>query len=156
METITMTATAVNQASLDLVHAMTEDVWNDRNYDRIEDLVTGDFVQHGPVTGMEITGRDELAANIRQYHEAFSDLESHVNLVFCDESGEYVCGHFTNTGTHNGELMGISPTDVEGMVDVIGIYRVEDGRVAESWILGDMFGLFNQLGTFPETGPLAA
>lgn len=151
-----MVATAVGKASIDLINKMSADVWNDRDYDRIDDLVAEDFVQHGPVTGMEINGRDELRANIRQYHEAFSDLESRVNFSFSDESGEFVCGYFTNTGTHDGELMGIPATDVEGTVDVIGIYRIEDEQVVESWILGDMFSLFNQIGSFPETGNLAA
>ena len=151
-----MAAPTTTQASIDVVHSFSADVWNDRTYERIDDLVTEDVVQHGPVTGMELNGSDELMANIRQYHEAFSDLESTVNLVFCDDSGEYVCAHFTNTGTHDGELMGIPATNVEGMVNVIGIYRIEDDRIAESWILGDMYGLFSQLDTFPESGPLAS
>lgn len=151
-----MPATTVNQASIDLINAMSADVWNGRDYGRLDDLVTEDFVQHGPVTEMELSGRDELEANIRQYHEAFSDLESTVNLVFSDESGEYVCAHLTNSGTHDGELMGIPPTEIEGSVDVIGIYRVDDGRIAESWIVADVYSLFNLLGTTPESGPFAA
>ena len=151
-----MSATAVNQASIDLVRAMSEDVWNGKNYDRLDELVTDDFVQHGPLTGMDVAGRDGLEENIMQYHAAFSDLESHVNFVFCDESGEYVCGHFTNSGTHDGKLMGIPATDVEGKIDVLGVYRIEEGRIAESWILGDMYGLFTQFGSFPEVGPFAA
>lgn len=151
-----MPATAVNQGSIDLINAMSEDVWNGRNYDRISDLVTADFVQHGPVTTMELSGPDELEANIRQYHEAFSDLESTVNLVFGDETGEYVCAHLTNTGTHDSELMGIPATGNEGAVDVIGIYRIDDGKIAESWIVGDMYTLFDILGTFPENNPFAA
>ena len=150
-----MGATAVNQESVELVQEMSAAVWNGRNYDRIDDLVTEDFVQHGPVTGLEFNGRDELRANMRRYHEAFSDLESHVDFVFCDETGEYVCAHLTHTGTHDGELMGIPPTDVAGTIDVTGIYRIEDGRIAESWVLGDMYGLFEQLGAVPETGSLA-
>lgn len=141
---------------MDLVRTLAEDVWSGGNYDRIDDIVTEDFVQHGPVTGMELSGREELTENIRQYTEAFSDLESTVNLVFSDDDGEYVAGHFTNTGTHDGELMGIPPTNVDGTVDVIAIYRIEDDRIAESWVLGDIYSLFSQLGTFPETGPFAA
>lgn len=151
-----MAATSVNQASIDLVRAISDDVWNGRDYERLDDLVSDDIVQHGPVTDVEIRGRQELAENIRMYQDAFSDLESSVNLVFADEAGEYVCAHFTNTGTHDGELMGISPTDAECVVDILGVYRVEDGRIAESWILGDMYALFSQLGTFPEIGPLAS
>lgn len=151
-----MSATAVNQASIDLINTLSEDVWNGRNYDRLDDIVADDFVQHGPVTGMELVGRDELVANITQFHEAFSDLESTMNLIFADESGEYVCAHLTNSGTHDGELMGIPPTEIEGSVDVIGIYRVDDGRIAESWIVADVYSLFNLLGTTPESGPFAA
>lgn len=148
-----MKTTASAQASIDLIHAIAEEVWNGRDYDRIDDLVAEDFLQHGPVTGMETNGRDGLKKTVRQYHEAFSDLESHLNLVFCDESGEYVCAHLTHSGTHDGELMGIPATDREGAVDVTGIYRIEDDRIAESWVLGDVYGLFNQLGTLPRTGP---
>ncbi len=154
--TINMPATAVTQTSIDLVSTMSEEVWNNQNYDSLDDLVSDDFVQHGPVTGMELTGRDELVSNIEQYHAAFSDLSSTVNLVFGDESGEYICGHFTNTGTHDGELMGIPATDVKGTVDVIGIYRIEDGKIAESWISADMFSLFSMIGTYPETDSFAA
>lgn len=151
-----MPATTVNQASIDLINAMSADVWNGRDYGRLDDLVTEDFVQHGPVTEMELSGRDELEANIRQYHEAFSDLESTVNLVFSDESGEYVCAHLTNAGTHDGPLMDIPATDNAGMVNVIGIYRIDDGKIAESWIVADMYTLFDVLGTFPERNPFAA
>lgn len=155
MVTITMAATAVNQNSIDLVTTLSEEVWTGRNYDRLDELVSDDVVQHGPVTGMELSGRDELVENIRQYHEAFSDLQSNVDLVFSDEAGEYVCAHLTNSGTHDGELMGMPATDVEGAINVITIHRIENDQIAESWVLGDMFGLFTQLGSFPEAGPFA-
>lgn len=150
-----MATTEVNQASMDLITTLSEEVWNDRNYDRLDDIVTDDVVQHGPMTGMEITGRKELEANIRQYHEAFSDLESTVEFMFSDESAEYVCAYLTNSGTHDGELMGIPPTDDSGAINVAAIYRIEDGKIAESWVIGDMYGLFTQIGAFPETGPFA-
>ncbi|WP_251329453.1 ester cyclase [Haloplanus pelagicus] len=156
MVTNAMAATATNQDSIDLVMTLTEEVWNSRDYDRLDDIVSDDFVQHGPVTGMQLSGRGELLENIRLYQEAFSDLESNVDLVFADEDGEYVCAFLTNTGTHDGELMGIPATDVEGTINVSNIHRIENGQIVESWILGDMLGLFTQLGSFPETGPFAA
>lgn len=156
MVTNAMAATATNQDSIDLVMTLTEEVWNSRDYDRLDEIVSDDFVQHGPVTGMQLSGRGELLENIRLYQEAFSDLESNVDLVFADEDGEYVCAFLTNTGTHDGELMGIPATDVEGTINVSNIHRIENGQIVESWILGDMLGLFTQLGSFPETGPFAA
>ncbi|MFP4591494.1 MAG: ester cyclase [Halobacteriales archaeon] len=149
-----MAATSVNRASIDIVRAILDD-WNDREYKRLNEVVVDDIVQHGPVTDVEIRGREELAENIHAYQDAVSDLTSSVNLVFADETGESVCAHFTNTGTHDGELMGISPTDAAGVVDFLGVDRVEDGRIAESEILGVMYAHLGQLGTLPEIGPHA-
>lgn len=150
-----MSSTAVTQESIDLIHQFTTDVWNGGDLGRIEDLVSPDVVQHGPVSGMTLNGPEEIRANIEQYQAAFSDLESTVDLVFCDETGEYVAAHFTVTGTHDGELMGIDPTDTEGTVEVVSLYRIEDGHIAESWSVADMYSLFHQIGEQPAAGPLA-
>lgn len=145
-----MAKAAISQQSIDVIEQFTTDVWNGRDYDVISDLCTDDFVQHGPLTGMELHGTDELMENIRQYHDAFSDLESHLEFAISDESGDYVCAYFTNTGTHDAELMGIPATDVDGKINAIGVYRFEDGLIAEAWIAADLFGLFSQLGESPD------
>lgn len=140
---------------MSFVESFVEAIWNDRAYDRVDEFVTDDVVQHGPIAGMTTSGPDEAIENIRQYHEAFSDIEASVVLSFADDDGEYVCSHLEYTGTHDGELMGIAPTQQTATTMANAIYRFENGRVAEMWVVADLYGLFNQLGTQPETGPLA-
>lgn len=155
MVTDSMTAATASQDSMSFIESFVDAIWNDRAYDGLDEFVTDDVVQHGPISGMTTTGRDKIIANIRQYHEAFSDMEVSVVLSIADEDGEYVCSHLEYTGTHDGELMGIAPTERTVQTTANAIYRIEDGRVAEIWVIADLYGLFNQLGAQPMTGPLA-
>lgn len=151
-----MPASAVTNESIDIIRTLTSDVWNGRDYDRLSEFQTKDYVQHGPFNGMELHGSDEVADSIRMYHEAFSDLEMTEEIVFSDESGEYVCGLWTGRGTNDGELMGIPATDQEVEITSLGIYHVEDGHVTEGWVLADIIDLFQQLGIEPDMETLAA
>jgi predicted ester cyclase len=60
-----------------------------------------------------------------------------------------VVARFTESGTHQGEFMGIAPTGRRMSVTEIGILRLVDGKVVESWYEVDMLGLMQQLGVFP-------
>ena len=56
-------------------------------------------------------------------------------------------------GTHQGPFMGMPPTGKQAAVDVIDIFRIEDGKIAEHWAVTDMLGLMKQLGMIPSPGP---
>lgn len=152
---ISMATTQARQDRIDQVESFTLSIWNDRDYDSIGDYVSDDITQHGPTRGMTIEGPDGVIENIRQYQEAFSDLTASVEMSFTDEAGEYVCMYIEYTGTHDGELMGIEPTERTVTTNAIAIHRFEGDKVAESWVLADFFGMFEQLGARPTDGPLA-
>lgn len=144
-----MAATAPGTQSIDLVRQFTNDVFNGRDYDRIAELQTDDYVQYGPLTGMELHGTQEAIESMRMFHAAFSDLEATEKLQFSDEVGEYVCTLYTYRGTHDGDFIGIPPTDVEAEIPGIVINRIEDGKIAEGWVLADFLGLLQQIGVVP-------
>jgi predicted ester cyclase len=52
----------------------------------------------------------------------------------------------TATGTHEGEFRGIPPTGSEIAIAGIGVFRLADGQIVESWYLGDFLGLLQQVG----------
>lgn len=147
------TTTPVEQ-SIDVVRAFTRDVFNGRNYERIADFQSADYVQHGPMMGMELHGHDESVEMMRTFHDAFSDLEATEEFAFGD--GEYVCMHLTYRGTHDGALMGIPPTDVPAEVKGTLVNRLEDGKIAESWVVVDFLGLLQQVGVVPSMDEFAA
>ncbi|MFP9190820.1 ester cyclase [Natronosalvus vescus] len=89
------------------------------------------------------------------FHAAFSDLEATEGIQFSDESGEYVCSAYTYRGTHDGDFMGIPPTDTEAEIQGLVINRIEDGRIAEAWVLADFLGLLQQVGVVPSMEDVA-
>jgi predicted ester cyclase len=52
----------------------------------------------------------------------------------------------TFRGTHRGELMGIPLTGKAVAIGLMDITPLADGRVVESWHVGDDLGLLQQLG----------
>ncbi|MFI6577923.1 ester cyclase [Nocardiopsis sp. NPDC050513] len=59
---------------------------------------------------------------------------------------------WTLRGTHTGPLFGIPATGRRVEVLEVGIWRIEDGLVAEAWFFGDELGLLRQIGAVPGAG----
>ena len=53
---------------------------------------------------------------------------------------------FTLTGTHKGDLMGITATDKPVKIHGMLIGRSEEGKIVEEWEILDQFTMFQQLG----------
>ncbi len=68
--------------------------------------------------------------------------------------GDKVWAIWRVVGHHTGDWYGIPATGRP--VDVIeaGMWRVENGLIAEAWFFGDELALLRQLGLFPGIGPL--
>ena len=67
--------------------------------------------------------------------------------VFLDltAKGDKVWGIWRVTGTHAGSLYGIPATGRPIDVIEVGLWRCEDGLIAEAWYFGDDLGLLRQL-----------
>jgi len=95
-----------------------------------------------------ISGLEELRAGIAGALDAFPDFELSIDDVIAE--GDKVAARWTSRGTHQGELLGVPPTDKlitqEGMV----FYRMSHARIAEVWFYADNLGLMQQLGVVPE------
>jgi steroid delta-isomerase-like uncharacterized protein len=57
---------------------------------------------------------------------------------------------WTATMTHQGELMGIPATGKKISNRGMDLLHFKDGKIIESWGLPDVFGIFLQIGRFPE------
>jgi hypothetical protein len=60
-----------------------------------------------------------------------------------------VWGIFRVVGTHTGSLYGIPATGRHIDVIEVGLWRVEDGVIAEAWYFGDELGLLRAVGLNP-------
>jgi len=59
--------------------------------------------------------------------------------------GDHVAASFVYTGTHGGTWFGVAPTGRALRFTSCDIFRVDGGRIAEHWGMGDIAGVMAQL-----------
>jgi predicted ester cyclase len=85
------------------------------------------------------------AANFRR---GFLDVISTIEELIAE--GEKVVARWSSRATHRGDYMGIAPSGKEVEFTGISVYRIEEGKIAESWSVEDQLGLMRQIGAIPE------
>jgi steroid delta-isomerase-like uncharacterized protein len=83
-------------------------------------------------------------------YAAFPDFQMNVDDTIADGDKVVTRGHWT--GTHQAEYQGIPPTGKRVTVSSMNVFRFEDGKIAERWIITDQLGLLQQLGAVAEPG----
>ena len=111
------------------------------------DLLADDFVEHEETPGLAPT-KDGVLDFFRMYRAAFPDLHFAPEDVLV--SGDKVIARVRATGTNQGELMGMPPTDKAVDVQLIDILRFgDDGLATEHWGVFDALKMMQQLGAIP-------
>jgi len=134
------------QDNKQFMNSFIEEVINRQNLDAIDKMASEDFIEHMPFPGQG-PGREGLKFAIGSMHTGFPDM----NWTTLEQiaEGEKVVSRFVWRGTHNGEFMGIPPTNKKVEVWGIVIDVVRDGLFSESRIIIDTVGLLQQLGAMP-------
>jgi steroid delta-isomerase-like uncharacterized protein len=130
-----------------------EEVWNNGNLDAVDDIMTGNFVDHAAPPGFP-SGPEGAKQVFTMYRSAFPDFRLNVWDLIAE--GDKVVARWSTQGTHQGELMGIPPTGKRVEVTGIDIFRFAEGKIAEHWAEFDMLGLMQQLGVIPAPGQVHA
>jgi predicted ester cyclase len=84
------------------------------------------------------------------FRRGFPDVISTIEDLIAE--GDKVVARWRSRATHQGDYMGIAPTGKEVQFTGISIYRMEGGKIAQSWNIEDRFGLMRQIGVVPEPG----
>jgi steroid delta-isomerase-like uncharacterized protein len=128
-----------------VVRRFFEEFCNGRKGELAEDLVTDDYVSHGP-QAPPADGPDGVRERVGLYQES---VDGHWNIEDLMSVGDRVVARWIGTGTHRGELMGIEATGNSIEVEAISIFRMADGKIAEEWTVWDALGLLQQVGAVP-------
>jgi predicted ester cyclase len=123
-----------------------EEVVNSGDLGLADSLLAPDYRLHfpglpGPV---DREGHKQLVMGFRT---GFPDWVETVEDVIGED--DKVVIRVTGRGTHDGEFQGIAPTGRPVTATGIGIGRLTDGRIVESWAAYDALGLLQQLGALP-------
>lgn len=71
------------------------------------------------------------------------DLQVAIEAVVA--SPDKFAASFVYSGTHNGPLFGVAPTGKRLRFTSCDIFRLQDGKIAEHWGMGDIAGVMAQL-----------
>ncbi|MDR3521370.1 MAG: ester cyclase [Acidocella sp.] len=126
-----------------LVRGFIEQAINNRDLDAAGGYVAEDVVEQVPFPGQG-PGLAGLKDVLRGLFVTFPDMQWTVEEQIAE--ADKVLTRFVWTGTHKAEFFGVPASgravSVWGMV----IDRLENGRIEETRILMDMFGLMRQIG----------
>lgn len=120
------------------------DAWNSGNEAALDELIAANCVHHDPANPDISTGPQGQKQLMRKYRTAFPDTRFRVEQIV--EQGDTVAARWTVTGTHKGELEGITPTGKSVTVTGISLDRLSGGKIVEGWSNWDALGLLTQLG----------
>ena len=95
----------------------------------------------------EAEAAKQQAADFRR---GFPDVVSTIEDLIAE--GDKVVARWRSRATHRGDYMGILPSSKEVEFTGISFYRIEGGKIAESWTVEDQLGLMRQIGAIPELG----
>jgi steroid delta-isomerase-like uncharacterized protein len=123
-----------------------EDVVNANDYSKVEELLAPNYRAHFP-GAPEAIDRDGHRGMVELFAAAFPDWEEQIQDVIAE--GDRVVLRVTAGGTHEGEFQGIAPSGKQVAITGMGIVRIENGQIAESWWEFDAIGLMQQLGAIP-------
>jgi len=112
----------------------------------VDEYLAEDFVDHDPPMGGP-PNREGMRAAGAMFRAAFPDWHSDMGIIVGE--GDLVVEQFTASGTQQGEILGVPPTNRTVSMPGINIWRVRDGRIVERRGRLDELGLLRQLGVVP-------
>ena len=121
-----------------------EEVFSAGNLDVVDEIYSEEHVHHDPAMPEEGHGREHFKEFASMYRSAFPDV--HVEIEDMIAEGDRVATRWVASGTHEGDLMGISPTGRRVRVAGTTIDRIADGQIVETWDNYDALGMMQQLG----------
>lgn len=118
--------------------------------------IAPNYVRHCqamPPELQELHGTEEFFAFIDEWMAGISDHEDTITNMIAD--GDRVAYVSTMTGVHTGPLGELPATGKEYTLVNIIIQRLENGKVAETWVSWDNVAFLSQIGAFPPPAPPA-
>lgn len=112
----------------------------------IDETVVPHIVCHGfpGFPNEELHDRESYKTFFRVFRQSFSDMTFETTRMIATE--DFVSAHWEIWATHSSEFQGIHPDNARVVFDGVALYRMEDGKIAETWLRINVPLLVSQLG----------
>lgn len=115
-----------------------------------DEVLSPDYIRHCqamPPELQEIHGTEIFKAFVADFVNSVSNCKDEIEFIIADSN--MVAYVTTTTGRQTGPMGDLPPSGKEFMLKNIVIQRIEDGKIAETWISWDNVAMLTQLGFFP-------
>jgi predicted ester cyclase len=117
-------------------------MWNRFDKTIFADILTEDLQFRGSL-GQSTSGHAEFGEYVDFIQRAFPDFSNEIEEIISE--GDSAFAKLTYRGTHRGEVFGIAPTGRLIRYAGAAVFKFRANRIAEVWVLGDIYGLISQL-----------
>jgi predicted ester cyclase len=121
------------KASASPVRVFYSEVINDGRLERLDQVISPDYVQHSE--GL-LPGRDGVCAFVKLIRTAVPDLRTDIEQEVVE--GDRVVVFVRFSGTNTGSFMGKPPSGKPVSFRVAELFRVKQGKLVEHWGVADM------------------
>jgi steroid delta-isomerase-like uncharacterized protein len=125
-----------------LIERFYHEMWNRFDKGLIPVLLTEDIRFRGSL-GQGKNGHDEFREYVDFVQRAFPDFTNDIEEMISEDNKAFA--RLTYRGTHRGELFDIAPTGRRIQYTGAAVFTFREDKIAEVWVLGDVFGLMSQL-----------
>jgi predicted SnoaL-like aldol condensation-catalyzing enzyme len=122
------------------------DVFINHDMSHLDSEMRDDYIQHNQDCPQ---GKAGFITFFDEIFGAVPDFKYTLKKMVAE--GDIVMAYSTTTGTHKGgPWFGKKATGNKLSFDVVDIFRVQDGLIAEHWDVADTFSLFRQVGVIEQ------
>lgn len=121
-----------------------DECWNRGNLNTVSELVADDCRYHDPVFPSLTSGAENLKNHIQTCRTGFPDLMFTIDDTIAERNEVVI--HWTGTGTHKGQFLGMPPTNKKASVTGTSIFRIEGSKIVEEWANWNLMTMMEQLG----------
>ena len=118
------------------------EMWNRFDKTIVPDILTEDLRFRGSL-GQSKSGHAAFGEYVDFIQRAFPDFSNEIEEIISE--GDKAFAKLTFRGTHRGEVFGIAPTGRLIQYAGAAVFKFRGDRIAEVWVLGDIYGLISQL-----------
>src|ERR1700736_3392883 len=121
-----------------------DECWSRGNLNPVMELVADNCRYHDPVFPSLTSGAENIKNHIQTCRSGFPDLMFTIDDTIAER--DEVVVHWTGTGTHKGQFLGMPPTNKRASVTGTSINRIEGSKIAEMWSNWNLLSLMERLG----------
>ena len=114
----------------------------------LDQVIAKDYRRHCQATpDVTVESLDDFKALLRSFDETSPDATMTLDQMAAE--GDLVAFWGTWSGTQQGPFGPFPATGKTMTLDFAGFHRIQDGKIAETWVTWDNLAMLRQLGLFP-------